>query len=222
MNESTTAALLHNVDLAHVAPSRRGVFAAIAGGLFASLPFGLGTPGVEAKGKKGRKGKSKNKKKPRGPQLRADATCPGPSEPILVVGSLARLAQTFTAETSGPLVKAELDLEHRAEDSGEYILRLSPVDGAGVPTDEVLAAALVSADGLPGGVSTVTFTFHDPASVEAVVQYALVLVRFAGKFGWAGRDGDACVGRAFLSDGLSAPFELRTDQDFVFTTFVRS
>jgi hypothetical protein len=227
MNERTSTALLKDLDVAPIAPSRRGVLATLASGLFAGLPFALSNAGIEAKGggkrRKRKKNKKNKKRKERGPQTRVDAACPGPRDNAFIVGSLARLAQTFTAGVSGQLVKAELGINHGLDSRGEYILRLSPVDGDGVPTDEVLAAAFVPEGDVATGDSTVTFTFLDPATVEANTQYALVLVRMGpGNFSWLSRAGDVCLGRGFLSDGLSAQFEPREGQDFVFTAFVRS
>lgn len=226
MNEPTTDALLHNVDFAHVAPSRRGVFAAIAGGLFAHRLFGLDVAGVEAKGGgKGRKRKNRNKRKrkERGPETRADATCPGPRDNALFVNGGSRLAQTLTATQSGPLVRAELVIHKEAGSSGDYLLSLSPVDNSGVPTNDVLAVALVADASVPNGDSTVDFTFPDPAVVEVGAQLALVFTRLnGGTLGWTFRTGDFCAGRGFFSIPASTSFQVRPDDDFLFTTFVRS
>ena len=208
--------------LAPAASSRRRLMQALTVGA-------LGAPlstrfDIEAEARKRRrKSRRKKKRNPQlpEPQVRADAACPLPQNQIFVVGSLARLAQSFTAGTTGELVRVNLALANPNGGSNNYLLRVaSLVDG--LPGADVLATAQVNASSAQAGVTEVTFSFASPAGVVAGTSYALVLaVDGIDNFSWVSRSGATCAGRAFLADGLSAPFEPRNDQDFVFTTFVR-
>lgn len=204
------------------AASRRGIVAALSGGLLTSLPFALASGG--AKGKKKRKRRKKNRKgKQNGPSTRADATCPGPPDEAFIVNGGTRLAQTFTVSAGGTLVKAELAINKEAQSSGDYLLSLSPVDNSGVPTNDVLAVALVQDATVPAGESTVGFTFDDPVDVAAGDQLALVVTRLdGGVLTWVSRAGDACAGRGFVSPPPLTAFEFLPGVDFIFTAFVRS
>jgi hypothetical protein len=167
---------------------------------------------------------AKKRHKKRKKKVRADAIC---SESINdafgIVDVNSRLAQTFTAIASGKLVRAELRLTEPAGSLGDYVLRLSTVNGAGFPTNSVLAAAEVLDLDVPSGQSTVTFTFDSPASVVAGTDYALVLTRpGADELVWAGHTGNSCDGTAFLSPTQNDPFVAVGNIDFVFKTFVKS
>lgn len=195
---------------------RRGVIAAFSA-LAAQIPFGLA-----ADGKKGGKRK-KRKKNKKGEQARADASCPGPRDLNFVINSGGRKAQTFTAATSGSLVRADLDISKNAGSDGDYLLVLSPVDDAGVPTEDVLAVTFAANAKVSAGETTVEFAFADPAEVKAGTQYALVLTRLDGaNLTWLSRVGDVCAGRGFVSSAQPAPFEVLPNDDFIFTVFVRS
>jgi len=217
-------------------PSRRSLFAGLTGGLLMALPLALGSEGAAAK-KKRQKHKEKDKKQsatpqtpatpqiPTTPVTKADAMCSGPSG-ITIGGSDGdhRLAQTFTALASGPLVRAELPTIKLAGSGGAYILRLSPVDGAGVPTNTVLASASIPNVSVPDGIATLTFTFADPASVVAGAQYALVLTRpGSNQIAWSGHVDGTCSGSKFSSQSQTAAFLALADSvDRNFTTFVTS
>jgi hypothetical protein len=230
MNEEMTAALPQNVNVIDAilrrsrftAMRRRGVLAALSGGLLARLP--LQFPEVDAKGKGKRKKRKKAKKrKQRGPATRSDATCPGPRDDAFIVNGGTRLAQTLTATASGTVVKAGLDIDKSAGSTGDYLLSLSPLDNSGEPSNDVLAVTLVANAAVADGESTVDFAFTDPVSVKAGDQLALVLTRLdGGSLTWVSRAGDVCAGRAFFSGGGSTSFEFLPDVDFIFTTFVRS
>lgn len=203
------------------AASRRGLVASLSGGLIAAESPGLG---LDAKAKKKANKKRKNKKRKHTKQTtRADAACASVNAIDSAVGGLARLAQTFTALSSGSLVSAQLDIHKGSGSVGDYILRLSPVDGAGIPTDEVLATGFVPNGNVPDEESTVTFSFASPAKVDAGTQYALVLARPGqDNFTWMTRAGDPCVGQRFVSNSPTAPFEVIVGTDLVYATFVRS
>jgi hypothetical protein len=132
----------------------------------------------------------------------------------------SRQAQTFTALSSGALVRTELTLAKDQDALDDWVLRLSPVDDAGVPTNDVLAETSVPDASLPIGRSTVTFAFVNPPSVVAGTTYALVLTR-GELFNWTGRFGNPCLGVGFSSSDQTGSFT-EASVDFVFATFVSS
>lgn len=222
------------------AASRRGLFMGLLGGLLAATPLGFVASEATARKNKKRKRKKKRKDTPEptpeptptptpepGPEIRVDATCPGPGEVESSFGGTGgdfRFAQTFTALTSGSLVRADLQIVKTAETFGEYILHLGSVDAFGVPTNEVLALATAASSGLPEGRSTVPFIFTKPFSVEAGTRYALILTQPGSQFlRWQGHGGDICPGRAFFSLDQTAPFSGPENRlELEFSTFVRS
>jgi hypothetical protein len=60
---------------------------------------------------------------------------------------------------------------------GDYVLRLSPLDGSGVPTNTVLVETAAADATVPLGESMVSFSFAAPFFVAAGTQYALVLTQ---------------------------------------------
>jgi hypothetical protein len=166
-------------------------------------------------------------------RTRVDATCADGSHENAEGGDgNDRLAQTFTALTTGLLVTAQLPILKGMGSVGDFILRLAPIDGSGIPTNGVLAEATVANADVPGcscqpwEASLVTFRFAAPATVEAGTQYALVLTRSGSDFlGWTGDLGNPCAGRAFRSLDQTAPFAVLAGAsgfDFTFMTFVSS
>jgi hypothetical protein len=155
---------------------------------------------------------------------RVDASCVAPTGSVILVDGNARIAQTFTALTSGLLVSAHLELEKDAGTAGDYILQLAPVDNFGTPTNDVLARTTVANLTVPTGASTVIFDFASPFAVVAGTQYALVLTRPAAVNNfWHVLTEDPCLGGAFTSPNQTAPFTRNNaNADLVFTTFVQS
>ena len=211
-----------------VSRSRRGVLVGLCGGLFSALPVLISSEVVEARKAKKRK---KHKKQsatpmtPATPATKVDATCSGPDHSgFSGFDGDYRFAQTFTALANGPLVRAELSIYKLGGSGGSYILRLSPVDGAGVPTNTVLASASIPNVSVPEGITTLTFTFADPASVVAGAQYALVLTRpGSNQIAWSGHVDGTCSGSKFSSQSQTAAFLASADGvNFNFTTFVTS
>jgi hypothetical protein len=181
---------------------------------------------AEAKKKKKHK-KKKHKKQPATPQTpvtKADAVCPAPTNDAYAIGGVDwRLVQTFTALASGSLVKAELLLSEPAGSLGDYVLRIAPTDGAGIPTNIILAETAVLDIDVPNGKSTVSFTFAAPASVVAGNSYALVLTRpGSDKLVWLGHIGDSCLGTTYFSESQFGPFFPVGNIDLIFQTFVSS
>jgi hypothetical protein len=216
-------------------PARRSLFAVLTGGLLFALPLALGTEEAAAK-KKRKKHKEKGKKQsttpqtpstpqtPATPVTKADAACYGPVDGSAYVDNGdSRLAQTFTALASGPLVSAELPIHKLAGSGGAYILRLSPVDGAGAPTNTVLASASIPNLSVPDGNTTLTFMFADPAVVVAGTQYALVLTRpGSNHLVWQEDLDGTCLGRMYFSDSQASQFVAAGNGDLYFRTFVTS
>jgi type IV secretory pathway VirB10-like protein len=226
------------------APSRRGVLAALTSGLLAAAPFAPVADETEARknGKRQRKRKKLDRRKkrkggdnqqptspppppsppsPPAPVARPDARCVGSSDVDFGAIENSRLAQTFTALSSGTLVRAELRVFKNDESTlDDWILRLSPVDETGEPSNRVLSQASVADASVPSGGSSVIFDFANPFSVVAGTTYALVLTR-AEFFFWSKLNGNFCQGTAFHSSDQSGPFT-ETDGDFVYTTFVAS
>jgi hypothetical protein len=212
--------------------SRRTVLAGLSGGLLAAAPVVPGRDMAEArkKGKRRKKGKKQQQNpqqppSPPGPVTRVDALCPGPSGTSL--GSTdgnSRVAQTLAALASGALVRAELPIIKGAGTNGEYIVRLSPVDPSGFPTNAVLAETSVSNLSVPTGPSIVAFNFANPASVVAGTEYALVLTRPGSThLQWEGNLGDSCSGGAFVSTDQTTAFIQPSESiDLIVTTFVSS
>lgn len=158
---------------------------------------------------------------PPAPVVRVDARCFGSSDVDFGASENSRLAQTFVALSSGQLVRAEIPVDKFENAVDEWILRLSPVDAAGLPTNEILADSVVPDANVPlGDATVVAFEFASPFSVVSGTAYALVLTR-GEFFFWSKRDGDNCPGSAFFSSDQIDPF-IETDGEFVYTTFVAS
>ena len=216
------------------APSRRGLLTGLSATALALAATRLPIAVDAKKAKKQKHKKKKHKKQPATPQTtpetpatpvtNADAVCPGPTNDAYAIGGVDwRLAQTFTALTSGSLVRAELLLSEPAGSLGDYVLRIAPADGAGIPTNIILAETAVLDINVPNGKSTVSFTFAAPASVVAGNSYALVLTRpGADKLVWLGHIGDSCTGTTYLSESQFGEFVAVGNIDLIFQTFVNS
>lgn len=207
------------------ATSRRGMLTILSSGLLATGFFTPLADEGDARGRrrkrKRRNNRSKNKNRKQPPVVREDARCVGNSDVDFGVVENGREAQTFTALASGELVRAELTIAKFEDALDDWVLRISPTNTDGTPTDIVLAETVVPDTSVPLGPSTpVMFDFSRPRAVVAGVTYALVLTR-GEFFFWAGRDGDPCQGKGFASSNQTAPFDLMS-VDHVFRTFVSS
>jgi len=207
------------------APTRRGLLGGISA---TALVLAATRLPIEAEAKKHKKHKKKKHKKqpatPQAPTIKSDAVCPGPTNDAYAIGGVDwRLAQTFTALTSGSLIKAELLLSEPAGSLGDYVLRIAPADGAGIPTNIILAETVVPDINVPNGKSTVSFTFANPASVVAGNSYALVLTRSGSdKLVWLGHIGNSCTGTTYFSESQFGQFVAVGNIDLIFETFVSS
>jgi hypothetical protein len=205
--------------------SRRALVA-LAGGLAAAGTLALDDDADARKnGRRKNKRRRKNRKQKNEQKVRADATCPGSENSALrsATGD-DRMAQTFTAQVSGPLVKAKLSIGKEPDTIGDFVVRLQPVDGSGSPVEEVLAEAAVANGDVPDLGGFTDFPFAEPFSVVAGTEYALVLTRPGGdRFSWSNEGGDPCGGEAFFAFGQNEQLiPNNDDRDHTFTTFVKS
>ncbi len=100
----------------------------------------------------------------------ADAACPGPGEADLSgANGDYRLAQTFTAQTTGNLTDAQVELNQTGQTAGptgDWVISINTVNVVGAPTNSVLASATLPDEDVPGGYATVLVTFEAPAPVD--------------------------------------------------------
>jgi hypothetical protein len=131
------------------------------------------------------------------------------------------MAQTFTAQNSGELTSAQVEVYEDPNSSNDYVLAIHAVDASEVPTNTVLASATVP-DPTASGDMTITGTFADPATVEAGQQYALVVRKLGPDYlGLGIRVGDDCPGKVHLSGSETDPFtDGLSNEDLVFATSV--
>jgi hypothetical protein len=153
-----------------------------------------------------------------------DASCTSPT-----VGSLGqpgnnRGAQTFTAQNTGALTRAQVEID-KIGNPGDWKLSINAVDGSGIPTNTVLGTTTIPDASVPSGVGTLTGDFASPATVAAGQQYALVFARPASdtlriRYSIV----NACPGFAFYSSSQTDPFSPLCGGanvcDLVFAVFV--
>jgi hypothetical protein len=159
-----------------------------------------------------------------GAQGSPDASCPGPREVTSEIAGFVNVAQPFTAQGSGRLTDARVDITKLGGDTaGDWVLRINEVNASGAPTHGVLAETTVSFSSVPVGSAMITGSFAVPATVLAGEQYALVISRPAGnvlRFG--NHSADSCPGRIFTSTPPNPflPIGAPPGSDLVFTVFV--
>ena len=133
----------------------------------------------------------------------ADASCKTPTIGSSFTGS-RRFAQTFTVQQTGRMVAARF-LVNNFPDGTDFIIELRTVDGAGLPTSSVLAAATVpdvQATDAGANAMAVTGLFPNPPAVNAGDAYALSITDSPDStYGIRQTTGDACSGIAFQQDG---------------------
>lgn len=153
-----------------------------------------------------------------------DASCTSPSVGVIGQPGNNRGAQTFTAQNTGALTRAQVEID-KIGNPGDWILSINAVDGLGTPTNSVLGATTIPDVSVPSGVGTLTGDFASPATVTAGQQYALVFTRPASdtlriRYSVV----NACPGFAFFSSSQTDPFDPvcggPNDCDLVFAVFV--
>ncbi len=133
------------------------------------------------------------------------------------------MAQTFTAPESGWLVVAEVRGGNTVGTTGDWELRLSPVELGGAPSQIVLATATIPDGSVPeGSIGAIRGTFSPPVPLAAGTDYALVLTRPGSTFvSWA-NSSNACAGSFWVSLDQTGPYLPSGPVDYIFTTVVRS
>jgi hypothetical protein len=154
-----------------------------------------------------------------------DASCTStPSNAVIGQPGNNRGAQTFTAQNTGGLTRAQVEID-KVGGASDWNLSINAVDGLGTPTNTVLAATTVPDASVPDGVGTLTGDFASPATVTAGQRYALVFTRPASdtlriRYSAA----NPCPGFAFFSDSQTNPFVAvcggPNDCDLIFAVFV--
>jgi hypothetical protein len=157
-----------------------------------------------------------------------DANCPGPPNVQFTNPGDHRVAQTFTAQRTGAVVRGEVEVNKSGVPGGDWVVRIAATDGSGIPTNTVLASTTIADATVPGGNSRLAGVFAPPASVVGGQQYALLLTR-PGALHWTvrGRVGNPCPGKRFISQsfGSGAWFDPDPDEvdgfDPVFAVYVK-
>ena len=153
-----------------------------------------------------------------------DASCTSPSVGVIGQPGNNRGAQTFTAQNTGALSRAQVEID-KVGNPGDWILSINAVDGSGIPTNTVLGATTIPDASVPSGVGMLTGDFASPAMVTAGQQYALVFSRPASdtlriRYSVV----NACPGDAFFSSSQTDPFGYvcvnPNECDLVFAAFV--
>ena len=136
----------------------------------------------------------------------------------------SRLAQTFTAGTTGELTGAQLEVFKAASSIGNYTVQIVRVNHSGIPTNDVLAAATVPNASVPAGISVLTVSFAPGAAVPTGSPYALLITRpgsIGNDLNPRVRANDDCPGAMWVSPDQTSPFNVPDpDPDIVFTVFV--
>lgn len=160
---------------------------------------------------------------PANAQASPDASC-GPREGSVTAGpgGNAREAQTFTAQATGDLTTAQVDVT-KGGTPADWIMHINAVDGTGIPTNAILASATIPDSTVPSGPSIITGNFASPAPVVAGQPYALVVTRPGSDSLTVGtRSGDDCPGQLFISSSQGGTFmQGGVGADLVFTVFVQ-
>jgi hypothetical protein len=192
----------------------------ILGALAALLAADHLAPGdTEAKKKRKRK---KRKKKKQKPQTFADASCPFVAG--LGLGGLRRAAQSFIAQRSGKLSRAEFGLRQNV-DGATFTVEIRDLNGAGEP-DTVLATETVTdipATAASGPLRTISVNFANPATVTVGLSFALSVTSAEGEGYVLHTNGDInqCPDSTLFSDfAANGDFVALNSGDMVFATFV--
>jgi hypothetical protein len=167
---------------------RRGVLRAITGVALAGRLVPLAGSNEAAADKRGRR--------------KLTAECAGPPDTTTTYDDGdVRLAQTFTANLGGPLSRIRLTLHKEEGSSGDWLVRISPVDGSGRPTAEVLAESTINDALLPPGDLLLLVDFGKSKAAKLIegTSYALVVSRpGASQVGLRTRSGNPCSGAFFV------------------------
>jgi hypothetical protein len=161
------------------------------------------------------------------PDASCQPTTSGPPHLLAFFRSSAKAAQTFTAEHTGLLSSAQVQVGDFENEPTGIVMEIRTVDSSGTPLGVVLASTQIPASEVPYGLFGVaTGHFSPGAPVEAGQQYAIALrtstgVQIRGVI-WAGDESIPCPGELYQSSD-SAPEVFQAvgpGFDGFFSTFV--
>jgi hypothetical protein len=141
-----------------------------------------------------------------------DASCQptsiGPPHLLTYFRSSALAAQTFTAEHTGLLTGAQVQVGDFENEPTGIAMEIRAVDSSGTPTAEVLASTQIAASDVPyGQFGVATGHFGPGAPIEAGHKYAIALRTSTGVqiYGviWAGDKSIPCPGAMYESSDSS-------------------
>jgi hypothetical protein len=150
------------------------------------------------------------------------ADCPPPPDTESSIAIDFRVAQVFTSGLTGALVRGEVEVQ-KSSSGGDWTMEIYATDGAGNPTNALLASTTLADASVPIGVQTrLVGVFAAPAQVQAGQQYAISLRRSGPTWDIKLHTDDPCSGRVFLSLGPDDESWAPTDpgHDLVFSAFV--
>src|SRR5215211_7392071 len=136
------------------------------------------------------------------PDASCQPTTSGPPHLLAFFRSSAKAAQTFTAEHTGLLSSAQVQVGDFENEPTGIVMEIRTVDSSGTPTGVVLASTQIPASDVPyGQFGVATGHFSPGAPVEAGQRYALVLrtstgVQILGVI-WAGDESIPCPGALY-------------------------
>ena len=139
------------------------------------------------------------------PAASAAETLTASCEPAVILGSTSQntgyIAQPFTSQLSGPLTRAEVEVE-KTGTAGDYIVQIRTADPSGMPGPAIGSAVVADGD-VPAGVSLISALFATPPTVVAGQPYAVSISRPASNdLRVRAGGGDACeFGRWLSTDG---------------------
>ncbi len=161
------------------------------------------------------------------PDASCQPTTSGPPHLLAFFRSSAKAAQTFTAEHTGLLTSAQVQVGDFENEPTGIAMEIRTVDSSGTPTGVVLASTQIPASDVPyRQFGVATGHFSPGAPVEAGQKYAIALrtstgVQIRGVI-WAGDQSIPCPGALYQSSD-SAPevfHAVGPGFDGFFSTFV--
>ena len=160
-----------------------------------------------------------------------DASCPynsGQSDLAALFRSSAIEAQTFTAEHTGLLTSAQVQVARPENEPTGIVMEIRTLDSSGTPTGGVvLASTTIPVSDVPSKEpGVVTGHFSPGASVEAGQQYAIALhttTEVVLGAEWIGSTSNPCPGVLYQTNESYPPGVFLVpspDYDLFFSTFV--
>jgi hypothetical protein len=141
-----------------------------------------------------------------------DASCAGPPDGFVnsSAGGDARFAQTFVAQNTGGISRAQVLVSKSAMGTpGDYVLQIvDAIDSLGFPTNTVLASTTVpDASVSVSPLTTVEGTFATPAPVTVGDLYAVLVTRpGSDHLAVRTRSDNPCLGEGWTSGSQTGTF----------------